>query len=198
MVQGMAPMYLCTRLPGSNRENFGAKELCLSLQRVAITFNKRGYLRRSVKCLKMGWKGRAHVLRSHLHNHSLINSLAAYLDEMCPYGVGGQAVLPPKISPVLPESLLGRTFCALRSRGSTDQISFADETVHIRGVGQRTDHCHKAAQKLQILVDDVDDSTNVRPSLAALLRNTAMSRSRVRRSYSIALRSWKGVRWVSR
>ena len=56
----------------------------------------------------------------------------------------------------------------------------------------------KAAQKLQILVDDVDDSTNVKPSLAALLRKTAISRSRVRRSYSVAPRSWKGVRWVSR
>jgi hypothetical protein len=56
----------------------------------------------------------------------------------------------------------------------------------------------KAAQKLQILVDDVDDSTNVKPSSAALLRKTAISRSRVRRSYSVALRSWKGVRWVSR
>jgi hypothetical protein len=45
------------------------------------------------------------------------------------------------------------------------------------------------AQKLQILVDDIDDSTNVKPSLAALLRKTAMSRSRVRCSYSLALRS---------
>jgi hypothetical protein len=52
----------------------------------------------------MGWKGRAHVLPSYLRNHSLINALAAHLEGMCLYGDGDQAILPPKISPVLPGS----------------------------------------------------------------------------------------------
>jgi hypothetical protein len=42
------------------------------------------------------------------------------------------------------------------------------------------------------------DSTSVKPNLVAFLRNAAISRSRVRRSYAAALRSRKGVRCVSR
>ena len=49
-------------------------------------------------------KAHADVSSTHLNKHSLINSLAAHIDETCPRRVGTQAVLPPKISPVLPGS----------------------------------------------------------------------------------------------
>jgi hypothetical protein len=60
-------------------------------------------------CLQRRLKARADVSSSHLNKHSLINSLAAQLDETCPYHVNAQAVLPPKISPLLPGSHLGHT-----------------------------------------------------------------------------------------
>jgi hypothetical protein len=73
------------------------------------------------------------------------------------------------------------------------------ERSWLRDVTRKSWHTWtKPAQKLQRSVDYVGDSTNVKPSWAAFLRKVAMSRSRVRRSYAVALRSRKGVRWVSR
>jgi hypothetical protein len=43
-----------------------------------------------------------------------------------------------------------------------------------------TSGAHSPAQKLQIVVDHAGDSTSVKPSLAALLRKLAISRSRAR------------------
>jgi 8-oxo-dGTP pyrophosphatase MutT (NUDIX family) len=50
------------------------------------------------------------------------------------------------------------------------------------------------AQKLQIVVDHAGESTSVKPSLAALLRKLAISRSRARCSSSAALKSRHGSR----
>ncbi len=44
------------------------------------------------------------LLRGAFIKHRLINSLAAYIDETGPCRVNDRAVLPPKISPVLPGS----------------------------------------------------------------------------------------------
>jgi hypothetical protein len=96
------------RLPGSNREIFGAKELRYTIQAVMNSLKKRPLNETRRKCSQSWLKARADVSSSHLNKHSLINSLAAYIDETCPRRVDAHAVLPPKISPVLLGSLSSR------------------------------------------------------------------------------------------
>jgi hypothetical protein len=70
------------------------------------SLKKRPFNETLRKCSQSWLKARADVSSSHLNKDSLINSLAAYIDETCPRRADAQAVLPPKISPVLPGSLL--------------------------------------------------------------------------------------------
>jgi len=79
------------------RRNVGASEFANSIRPLHETLKK--YCRRR---LKAG----ADVSSSHLNKHRLINSLTANLDETCPCHINAQAVLPPKISRLLPGSLI--------------------------------------------------------------------------------------------
>src|SRR5262245_32585427 len=89
------------RLPGSNREIFGAKELHLMIQAVISSLEKRPLNETLRKCFQRRLNARAYVSSSHLNKHRLINSIAAYIDETCSCHVNAQVVLPPKISRLL-------------------------------------------------------------------------------------------------
>jgi hypothetical protein len=92
------------RLPYSNREIFSAKVLRLAIQGVVSSLTQRPLNETQRKCSQSWLKARAGVSSTHLNKQSLINSLAAHIDETCPCRADTQAVLPPKISPVLPGS----------------------------------------------------------------------------------------------
>jgi hypothetical protein len=91
-------------LPSSNGEIFGAKELHLTIQAVTSGLTKRPSNEIQRKCSKSWLKAQVDIPSTHLNKHRLINSLVVLIDETCPRRVDTQAVLPPKISPLLPGS----------------------------------------------------------------------------------------------
>jgi len=60
------------------------------------SLKKRPFNETPRKCSQSWLKARADVSSSHLNKDSLINSLAAYIDETCRRRADAQAVLPPK------------------------------------------------------------------------------------------------------
>ena len=91
-------------LPGSNREILGVKELRLTPQGVVRCLRKRSLNETLKKCCQKRLKAPPDVSGCHLNKHRLINWLGALVNETHLDHGNPQAVLPPKISPKLPES----------------------------------------------------------------------------------------------